>query len=56
MRAVGIETDEVSQRVELSSTDVIVAAVGIDLKVMNMTSVAEKGDGIVAGQLDALTD
>lgn len=56
MRAVGIETDEVIERVELSSSDVVVATVGVDLEVVDVAGVAEERDGVVSGQLDALAD
>ena len=56
MRAVGIETDEVIEGVELPSSDVVVATVGVDLEVVDVAGVAEERDGVVSGQLDALAD
>ena len=56
MRAVGIETDEISKGVELPTSDVVVTTVRVDLKVVHMTGVAKEGDGIVPRQLYALTD
>ena len=56
MGAVGIETNEVTERVKLPPSNVVVATVGVDLKVVDMAGVAEKGDSIVSRKLDALTD
>ena len=37
-------------------SNVVVATVGVDLEVVDMAGVAEERDGVVSGQLDALTN
>ena len=47
-RAIGVEPDQVGERGELPPADEVVAAVGVDLEVVDVASAAEVRDGIVA--------
>jgi len=55
-RAVGIEADEVIEGQELPPANVVVAAVRVDLEVMDLASVAQVGNGVISGLSHALAN
>ena len=54
--AICVEADEIAEGEELPPSDVVVAAVGVDLEVMHVPGPAQVGDGVVARLGLALAD
>ena len=54
-RAVGIKSNEIRQREKLTTTNVVVPTIGINLEMVDVSRSAEVGDGIVPGLCLALS-